>query len=156
MGTKTGCKDKISRTCGKKINAKCVDYEGSLHDNTTLATCDCHSVEDVIEDMNLALNEINTSIDLTILGDDCITYDEVDGKIQVKEALKKLEECICELKAKVDDVDAEDCPAIFSADISCLGLNFECLETACETPIQNLGELLQALITQTCANVVAP
>lgn len=153
---KTGCKDKISNTCGKKINAKCVDYEGVLHENTELEDCNCHSVEAVIEDMNVALNTINESIDLSILGDDCIDYDKVDGKIQVKEALKKLEECVCELKSKVDDVDAEDCPAIFSTDISCLGLDFECLTDPCDEPIGDLKDLLQALITQTCANVVAP
>lgn len=147
-----GCNDKISRTCGKKINAKCVDYEGELHDNTQLEQCECHNVEEVIEDMNLALNEIYESIDLSDLGDSCIDYEEVDGKIQVKEALKKLEECICELKDQVEDTDNEGCPAIFSADISCLGLDFMCLTDPCGAQIQNLGELLQALITQTCAN----
>jgi len=152
MSTKKGCKDKISRTCGKKINAKCVDYEGTLHDNTELEDCDCHSVEDVIEDINVAINAINESIDLSELGDSCITYDKEDGKILVKEALKKLEECVCDLKDRLDDTDSTGCPAIFSEDISCLGLDFMCLSDPCGAPIQNLGQLLQALITQTCEN----
>jgi len=147
-----GCKDKLSRTCGKKINAKCVDYEGELHENTQLEACDCHSVEDVIEDMNLAINEIYESIDLSELGDSCIEYEKVDGKILVKEALKKLEECVCDLKSQLEDTDSTGCPAIFSQDISCLGLDFLCLTDPCGNQIQNLGELLQALINQTCAN----
>jgi hypothetical protein len=150
----SGCKDKISNTCGKKINAKCVDYEGTLHEGTELEACDCHSVEAVIEDMNVAINNINDSINLEDLGDSCITYDKVEGKIQVIEALKKLEECVCDLKDKVNATDNSGCPEIYSSDISCLNLDFSCLVTPCGDQIENLGELLQALINQTCANKV--
>lgn len=148
-----GCSDKVSRTCGKKVNAKCVDYEGDLHENTNLEVCDCHNLEDVIEDINTGLNTIFDAIDLSGLGDDCLTYELEDGKILVRNALKKFEEEICKLKAATA-IDA-DCNPIYTEDISCLGLNMDCLSDPCDNPITNLGDLLQAMITQICHNASA-
>lgn len=146
-----GCGDKLSNSCGKRHNARCVDYEGQLHEHTELDDCNCHSVHDVLEDMGNALNDINEQIDLSALGDSCIEYEKDDkGRITVKEALKKLEECVCDLKDMVEDTDEDDCPNIFSQDISCLGLDFGCLTDPCGEQITNLKDLLQALITQSC------
>lgn len=146
-----GCGDKLKYTCGKRTNAKCVDYEGDLHNETSLESCDCYNVEEVIEDINGTINDITNAIDLADLGGLCITYPLTDGKILVKDALKKIEEKLCELADAVE-LDPPDCPTIFSQDISCLGLDYECLTDACDNDITNLGELLQALITQVCAN----
>ena len=44
----------------------------------------------------------------------------------MKEALAKIEEKVCEL-ADAIELDPPDCPTIFTEDISCLGLDFECL-----------------------------
>lgn len=148
-----GCSDKLKRNCGKHHNAKCTDYEGELREGTELDKCDDISVEDVIEDINTYLDEVSESIDLSNLGNNCITYDKVDNKIQVKEALLKIEEAVCDIKSQVTDTDSSDCHKAFSADITCLGLDFKCLTDPCGNQIQNLGELLQALINQTCENV---
>jgi hypothetical protein len=146
----TGCSDKVSRTCGKKVNAKCVDYEGELHNNTELEECDCHNLEDVIEDLNTGLNTIFDAIDLSELGNDCLTYELENGKVLVKNALKKFEEEICKLKeATATDVD---CNPIYTEDFTCVGLDLECLSDPCNNPITNLGDLLQAMITQICQN----
>jgi hypothetical protein len=145
-----GCNDKLSSTCGKRHNAKCVDYEGDLHGSTELDDCDCHNVESVIEDLNSTVDEIEESIDLSTLGDRCIDYEEVDGKIQVKEALLKIEEVVCELKDQVEDTDNNDCPNIFTQDFSCLNLDFKCLTDPCGDQITNLKGLLQALIDKSC------
>lgn len=146
----SGCSGKISDTCGKKHNAKCITYEGDLHANTELENCDCHNLEDVIEDLNLAIDNINEAIDLSGLGDDCLDYDLVDGILLVKNALKKFEEEICDIKDILGTNTG--CDPVFTADISCVGLDFECLSDACGSPISNLKELLQALITQSCQN----
>lgn len=146
-----GCNDKLSNTCGKKHNARCVDYEGILHDNTELDSCNCHSVHDVLEDIGLSLNDINEQIDLSNLGSDCITYNkDSKGRIIVNEALGKIEEELCKLKNTVEDTDSTGCPSIFSEDISCLNLDFGCLTTPCGDSITNLKDLLQALINNTC------
>lgn len=146
-----GCKGKLSSTCGKKHNAKCVDYEGELHENTQLEDCGCYNVEEVIEDLNSTINTIMDSIDLSGLGNLCITYDLVDGVITVKEALAKIEAKLCELADAVE-LDPPDCPTIFTEDISCLQLDFECLTDPCNNQITNLKDLLQAMITQICQN----
>lgn len=145
-----GCSDKVSRTCGKKHSAKCVDYEGDLHANTELETCDCHNLEDVIEDLNTAVDSLFDAIDMSDLGNDCLTYELTDGKVLIKTVIKKLEEEICKLK-EATSIDA-DCNPIYDEDISCVGLNMDCLSDACNNPITNLKDLLQAMITQICAN----
>lgn len=144
-----GCKDKLRNTCGKKINARCVDYEGELHDDSELDVCDNPNVEEVIEDINNTLNTITDSIDLSGLGDSCIDYNEVDGVITVKEALGKIEAKLCEL-AELVELEKPDCPTIFSEDISCLNLDFQCLTDVCGDKITNLKDLLQALIDESC------
>lgn len=143
------CKDKITSTCGKKVNAKCVDYEGTFHDESELTTCDYPSVEDVIEDINVTLNEITAALDTSGLGDSCITYTEVDGKITIKEALLRLEEKVCALSSAID---TSGCPPVFSQDITCVGLDYGCLVDPCGNPITNLKDLLQALINISCQN----
>lgn len=141
------CKDKIVSTCGKRSNAKCVDYEGTFHNDSDLETCDYPNVEDVIEDINVTLNEITAAIDTSGLGDSCIDYTEVDGKITIKEALLRLEEKICSLS---EAVGTGGCPPVFTEDISCLNLDFGCLVDPCGNQITNLKDLLQALINKSC------
>jgi hypothetical protein len=144
------CSDKVSRTCGKKHPAKCIDYEGDLHSNTQLEECDCHNLEDVIEDLNNTVDYIFDAIDMSELGNDCLTYDLTDGKLLIKTVIKKLEEEICKLK-EATAIEA-DCNPIYTEDFTCLGLDLDCLSDACNNPITNLGDLLQAMVTQICAN----
>lgn len=149
------CNDKISLTCGKKINAKCVDYEGTLHNDTQLTNCGCYNLEDVVEDINNTINNITDALDTSGLGDSCITYTEVGGEITIKEALLRLEEKICEIADFVSLATPAACPPIFTQDITCLGLDFECLVDPCGDPITNLKDLLQALITKSCETPIA-
>jgi hypothetical protein len=146
-----GCNNKISSTCGKKINAKCVDYEGEFHTDSELAACDCPNMEDVIEDINNTLNNIKTNLDTSGLGNSCIDYDEQGGEITISEALLKLEEKLCEVADYVNFSEPEACPPIYTQDITCLNLDFACLTDPCGEQITDLKTLLQALITQACA-----
>ena len=141
------CNNRISSTCGKKINAKCVDYEGDFHNESNLDTCDYPNMEDVIEDINVTLNEITDALDTSGLGDSCITYTEVGGKITIKEALLRLEEKICSLSSAVS---VDGCSPVFTDDISCVDLDFKCLVDPCGEQITNMKDLLQALINKVC------
>jgi hypothetical protein len=144
------CKDKLSSTCGKKHPSKCVIYEGDLHANTELESCDCHSVEDVIEDINSEIDDINNAIDVSSISADCMTFD-VDpdqGKVLINEVVVETVAKVCELATKVEA--EEDCPSIFTTDFTCLGLDMGCLTDSCGEPITNLKDLLQALINKVC------
>ena len=92
------CKDKISDTCGKKSNAKCVDYEGDLHKNTKIEDCSNPSVEDVIEDLNAQVDDLSDGLDLTELGSLCIEYTKEGDDLKAKEAFLAMEEKICEIE----------------------------------------------------------
>ena len=141
---------KIEDTCGKKINARCVDYEGPINEQSELDAEDCLDVADTTEDIYNQLEDIQNSIDLSNLGEDCITYEQAGDNLLVSEALIGLEQKICELSG-VTDPENPGCHPIFDADISCLNLDLGCLTTPCDTPITTFKELIQALITQSCA-----
>lgn len=148
-----GCKDKIRSTCGKTVNAKCVDYEGPLRADTTLnEECGCYDLEDVIEDINIGIDDINNEIDVSDITSDCITFEtNEDGEIVIEEVVKKTVAKVCELSQSFEDEFVADCPPVFGKDITCLNLDMKCLADACGAPITNLKDLLQALIDQTCA-----
>lgn len=137
--------DKIEDTCGKKINARCVDYEGTVNSQSPL-TEGCLNVHNTTEDIYDQLEVIQESIDLTDLGSACITYPQEGLALKVSEALLGLETKVCELA-----VTEEGCHPIFDADITCLGLNLGCLpDDPCGDPITTFKQLLQALIAQSC------
>jgi len=140
------CQDKLKKTCGRIVSSNCVEYVGTFHANTELTECDDPSVTDVIEDINLELNKINESLDLENLGDSCIDYSLVGGKLRVKEALEAIEAKICELSGMVTQVDESDCPLIYSQLIDCVGLDLGNLVEECGDQPTTLAGLLQLLI----------
>lgn len=138
--------DKIEDTCGKKINANCVDYEGEVNSQSPLIQTGCLSISSTTEDIYNQLEEIQESIDLTVLGTDCITYEQAGLKLKISEALFGLEKKICELS-----IVEEGCHPIFDTDITCLDLNLGCLSVdPCGDQITTFKQLLQALIAQAC------
>lgn len=146
-----GCKDKISRTCGKKINAKCVDYEGEFHENTELDVCDGSSVEDVIEDINKQVDSLSSSLDLSELGDACIIYTPTGESLLAKDAFLAMEAKICELAEYVGlptpGCDGcHDCSPIFEESIECANLDLGGLVDDCGVQPSTLKELLQLLL----------
>lgn len=147
------CKDKISSTCGKKVNAKCVDYEGEYHSNTNIEPCDKPSVEDVIEDINSHIDTLSDSMDLSSLGKDCIEYTKEGEELKAKEAFLALEAKICEIAdfvglPKPGCESCDNCSPIFDLDINCAGLNLGALVDECGEQPKTLKELLQLIIDQ--------
>lgn len=157
-----GCNDKIKSRCLSKTNARCVDYEGDLHADTNLDPDDCHSVDEVIEDINAELDDINSELDLEGIDESCIDFEEATpGTVNTNEAIlavvKKLKEVMQHVGMSCDDCPEcePSCNPIFEEDISCLGLDYGCLADECGDQPTNLKSLLQIIINQTCANVPA-
>lgn len=148
-----GCKGKVSATCGKKHNAKCIDYEGTLHNNTELEDCGCFNLEDVVEDINAEIDDINEAIDVSGISSDCLTFETNDeGVVVINEVVTKVVEKLDEFCTTLQEQAEGECPAIFEADITCLNLDFACLTDPCGQQITTLKGLLQALIYNTCNN----
>lgn len=105
------CKNKEDYTCGKKHNARCIDYEGDLHDNTSIEECETPDIEDVIEDINEELNFLHSQTDLTNLGScEAITYPGLPEDLTIPQALLTHENIICELVAHTGLGEPEPCP----------------------------------------------
>lgn len=143
-----GCQDTIKKTCGRILSSNCVKYVGTFHANTALTECDDPSMTDVIEDINSELNVINEAIDLQNLGDACIDYELVDGKIRVKEALEAIEAKLCELSGMVTEADENGCPLVYSQLIDCVGLELGDLVDPCGGAPLTLADLLQIIINR--------
>ena len=107
--------------CGKPIQyAACVKYGGTLPDYSALDNCS--SVEDVLEEHYDLITEIRDNIDLSDLGDQCITYPT--ETLTVAQALLAMETFICAqnelittmqgqisvLQAQVADLQSNICP----------------------------------------------
>ena len=139
-------------SCGKKINARCVDYEGSINDKSSLDSEGCLNIHDTTEDLYTQVEEIQQGIDLSGLGAKCLTFTPATtGDLKVKEALLTMEDFICNIKASLPDKTSPTyCPPVFTEDLSCLGLDFKCLVDPCGDPITTLKTLLQVMIDKTC------
>ena len=144
-----GCNDKVRSTCGRILSSNCVDYVGTLHNNSSLEECDDPTMTEIIQDINVELDAVNQAIELQNLGDGWVTYELVDGKVRVKEALEAIESKLCALSALVEDVDSNGCPLVYSLPIDCVGLDLGSLVDPCGEQPGNLAELLQLLINNT-------
>lgn len=147
------CEQDIRYTCGKRINARCIDYEGEYSTCSSLNCCNKPSMHTVIEDMNSQLSDICDSLDTSELGGDCLSYPS--SPILVKDVLLTMEEEICSIKNTLSQ-DA-DCNPVFDQDIACLELDYKCLYDPCgvNRPA-SLKELLQSMIDKICELDAAP
>jgi hypothetical protein len=137
------CKDKISTTCGKRINSRCIDYEGNLSGCTELAGCPKHTVHEVLEDMSERITTFCETLDLSETNTGCVT---VEVKT-LKNLFESLYSEVCEIKDKLPD---EECPSIFTQDVTCLGLDYKCLTDACGEQPKSIKDVLQLLIDNAC------
>lgn len=135
--------NKIESTCGTTNWATCIIYEGTTNENSPLKD-DCKlSVEESIEDIYTQLEQIN----LSDLGEKCLTYVLEEGKIIVKNVLLKYEEEICTLKEKVETLETT---SFGDTNISAMNLDLDCLALPCDTSITTVKDLFQALINKSC------
>lgn len=146
------CGNKVKNTCGEKVYATCVYYEevvpafsdDSITRTTTYVDADCITLEETTEDTYTLIGAIKDEIDLSALGEDCLSYVQEGGKTIVKNVLIKYEEEICSLR---DRVKVLEDTAICNIDIT--GCNFTDLGVDdCLNPITTLGETLQYILTQ--------
>lgn len=140
------CGNKIKNMCGEKTYATCTYYELEVPAFSNLIGQDCITIEETTEDIYEAVGGIKSEIDLSDLGNDCLTYVlEEDGKKIVKNVLIKYEEEICNLKDKVTQLENEAiCNKIITDCVDLTGI-----VDACNSPINTLGELLQYLLDNT-------
>lgn len=106
-----GCNDKISGRCGKKTTAKCIDYEGTLVRGTALTATSCLNVEEVIIDLNTQIEKLIDVTTLDNLTEACIDYNPTGLNITVKEAIKGLNDKVCELVNLTKLDTPEVCPS---------------------------------------------
>jgi hypothetical protein len=137
-----GCNNKIKHTCGDSLKAECVDYEGTTNSQSELVDEGCLSIEETTQDIYNQLEEI----DVTDI-DDCLEYTETDGKILIKDVVKKHGGEICLLKEQLETLNDA---AICDTNIEACNLDFKCLVDSCGDDITTLGQLLQAMIDRIC------
>lgn len=135
--------NKTKHTCGDPNYATCVTYEKELPDFTKI-TDNCYTIEETTEDQYLILGDIKEEIDLSELGEQCLSYvlDEND-KIVVKNVLLKYEEEICLLKQEVSDLKTT---SICSTSIEPCNLDFGDLVNECGEKPKTMKETLQLIL----------
>jgi hypothetical protein len=136
------CGNKIKHTCAEKNYATCIYYELEVPTFSRLIEEDCITLEETTEDQYDILSDIKSEIDLSALGQDCITYG-VTPKT-VKNVLLRYEQEICDLKAEVETLKTT---AICDIDITNCGLTLP--DNPCGGTFSTLGELLGYLLDNT-------
>lgn len=144
-----GCGGKINNRCGNEVPSVCVQYELDLPDFSEI-TDDCYSIEQTTEDQYNLIGEVKSEIDLTELGNTCLSYVQEDGKTIVKNVLLKYEEEICSLKETVEDM--QNGTSLCNQDITGCGIDFGVLEDACGQTITTFKQMMQAFADQINAN----
>lgn len=137
------CNHKVKNTCGERLFATCVYYEQMVPAISELAQEDCYTVEEIIADIYGILEK--QEVDLTALGQACITYPLTDGEIKLADAILKLEEEICTLKQNIATRESYNICEMPLADCN---LDLGTLVDQCANPITTLGQLLQVLVDQ--------
>ncbi len=133
------CGSKIKHTCAEKNYATCIYYELEVPDFSSLVGEDCITLEETTEDMYTLIGDIKSEIDLSALGQDCITHG-VNPKT-VKNVLLKYEQEICDLKDRVNTLETT---AICDMNITECGLTLP--DNPCGGTFSTLGELLGYLL----------
>ena len=84
------CGNKIKNTCGKKVFAECVYYEGDKPEWSELD--DCSVIEETTEEIYNKLTEILNLIDVSDFESDCedLTILQSGGQVTLKTLLQTL------------------------------------------------------------------
>ena len=99
------CNDKIKHTCGTKNYATCIEYQGTVSDNTTLTQTSCLDVEDVAEDLYAMIDIIKSELNLTSLTSECQTLPTIKTVFTLIDFLL---EGYCTQKTQIDALIAQN------------------------------------------------
>ena len=136
------CHNKIKHTCSTTNYSTCVHYEGSVNTDSQYDENDCLSIEETTQDI---YNQLE-NLDLSALGELCLSYVQEDNKNIVKNVLLKFEEEICNLKEELETVKNRPLCEMPLGDC----VDTKCLVDACSENISTVGQLLQALVDINC------
>ena len=131
--------NKIFHTCGEKTFLVCSEYEGSVNTDSSLIEESCLNGQEVVQDI---YNQLE-NLDLSALGELCLSYVQEDNKNIVKNVLLKFEEKICELENRVEELETVD---ICNQSITSCNLDFGLLTNQCDTQPTTLAETLQLIL----------
>lgn len=133
------CKIK-NRCTGLKSQAVCTQYEGEVNSQSSLINESCLNIEETTEDIYQQLEGMSTEG----LGELCLTYTTEAGRLYVKNVLKKFEEKICELEAKLEEKESSIC----NTPISSCNFDFGTLLDECGEVPTTMGETIQLILNQ--------
>ena len=133
------CHNRLKHTCGSTNYSTCVHYEGSVNTNSELVNETCLDLEQTTQDI---YNQLE-NLDLSALGELCLTYVQEDNKNIVKNVLLKFEEEICELEQKINLLETLD---ICNKNIVPCSLDFGNLVDTCGNQPTTLSETLQLIL----------
>lgn len=134
--------NKIKHTCGSKNYSTCIDYEGTVNVDSELDENSCLTIEETTQDI---YNQLE-NLDLSALGELCLSYVQENNKNIVKNVLLKFEEKICNLKEELETVKNRPLCEMPLGDC----VDTKCLVDSCENPITTWGQLVQILIDREC------
>ena len=135
--------NKISHTCGERTYLICSEYEGTVNTDSSLIEESCLNGQEVVQDI---YNQLE-NLDLSALGELCLSYVQEDNKNIVKNVLLKFEEEICNLKEELETVkNRQICSIPITECLPDLG----CLALPCDTSIVTLGDWMLAVQTKLC------
>ena len=133
------CHNKIKHTCSSTNYATCIHYESSVNTDSQYDENDCLSIEETTQDI---YNQLE-NLDLSALGELCLSYVQENNKNIVKNVFLKFEEKICELSEKVNLLETTD---ICNQSITSCNLDFGDLVDACGNQPTTLAETLQLIL----------
>lgn len=104
------CGNKLDTCGGKKHYANCVKHEGNIPEHGDLKSCDCHSVQDVLNDLSAMADEAYEQTHLDIIAP-CLTFekDKFD-KVENAVAIQTIASKLCEVVSHIGLDAAEECP----------------------------------------------
>ena len=138
------CHNKIKHTCSSTNYSTCIHYEGSVNTNSELVNETCLDIEQTTQDI---YNQLE-NLDLSALGELCLSYVQENNKNIVKNVLLKFEEEICNLKEELEIVkNRQICDIPIT---ECFPNGFDCLIGDCDNSIVTLKDWMLAMQTRIC------
>lgn len=140
------CNNKIKHTCGDSVYATCVNYDTPLPEFSEITGCpDLDLTTTELYSLVGELRDQSDQSDLSELGEKCLSYTTVEGKIFVKNALLKMEEEICLLKEEVETLKTTP---LCDYSIEACNFSFGDLVDGCNEQPTTLKSVIQILLNQ--------